>query len=147
MFRNIFFKKFILPGLIFQSLVIGGGYGTGRELVEFFLLLGPKSGLYGMIISLIIWCIVLSFTFDLSRKFQTYDYRSFLKKLLGKGWVFYEITYLIGLVLVISVLASASGNLLNEALNIENIKVLLFGKYLWYNFNDFAYWHFFILWI
>ena len=36
MFRNIFFKKFILPGLIFQSLVIGGGYGTGRELVEFF---------------------------------------------------------------------------------------------------------------
>ena len=121
MFRNIFFKKFILPGLIFQSLVIGGGYGTGRELVEFFLLLGPKSGLYGMIISLIIWCIVLSFTFDLSRKFQTYDYRSFLKKLLGKGWVFYEITYLIGLVLVISVLASASGNLLNEALNISNI--------------------------
>lgn len=137
MFRNIFFKKFILPGLIFQSLVIGGGYGTGRELVEFFLLLGPKSGLYGMIISLIIWCIVLSFTFDLSRKFQTYDYRSFLKKLLGKGWVFYEITYLIGLVLVISVLASASGNLLNEALNISNIygiilMILLIGIFSYF---------------
>ena len=118
-------------------MVIGGGYGTGRELVEFFLLLGPKSGLYGMIISLIIWCIVLSFTFDLSRKFQTYDYRSFLKKLLGKGWVFYEITYLIGLVLVISVLASASGNLLNVALNISYIygiilMILLIGIFSYF---------------
>ena len=95
------------------------------ELVEFFLLLGPKSGLYGMIVSLFIWCIVLSFTFDLSRKFHAYDYRSFLKKVLGKSWILYEITYLIGLVLVISVLASASGNLLKEAFNILSIYGIL----------------------
>ena len=31
------FNKYLLPGFIFQSLIIGGGYGTGRELVEFFL--------------------------------------------------------------------------------------------------------------
>ena len=137
MFRNIFFKKFILPGLIFQSLVIGGGYGTGRELVEFFLLLGPKSGLYGMIVSLIIWCIVLSFTFDLSRKFHAYDYRSFLKNVLGQSWILYEITYLIGLVLVISVLASASGNLLKEAFNISStygilLMILLIGIFSYF---------------
>ncbi len=121
MFNSNWFKKFILPGLIFQSLVIGGGYGTGRELVEFFLLLGPKSGLYGMIISLLIWCIVLSCTFDLSRKFNTYDYRSFLKKILGKGWILYETTYLIGMLLVVSVLGSASGNLLMDMFNIPTI--------------------------
>ena len=49
MLSNSWFKKYLLPGFIFQSLVIGGGYGTGRELVEFFLLLGPKNGILGMI--------------------------------------------------------------------------------------------------
>ena len=121
MLSNSWFKKYLLPGFIFQSLVIGGGYGTGRELVEFFLLLGPKNGILGMIVSMIIWCVVLACTFELSRQFRSYDYRSFLIKILGRGWIFYEITYLIGLVLVISVLGSASGNLVMEVLNLPTI--------------------------
>jgi len=43
--NNLFFQKYLLPGFIFQSLIIGGGYGTGRELVEFFLTAGPLAGL------------------------------------------------------------------------------------------------------
>ena len=121
MLSNSWFKKYLLPGFIFQSLVIGGGYGTGRELVEFFLLLGPKNGILGMIVSMIIWCVVLACTFELSRQFRSYDYRSFLIKILGRGWIFYEITYLIGLVLVISVLGSASGNLVMEVLDLPTI--------------------------
>ena len=39
-----FFKKYLLPGFIFQSIVIGGGYGTGREIVEYFLRHGPTGG-------------------------------------------------------------------------------------------------------
>lgn len=31
------FKRLFLPGLVFQSISIAGGYGTGRELAEFFL--------------------------------------------------------------------------------------------------------------
>ena len=42
-----FFRKYLLPGFVFQSIVIGGGYGTGRELVEFFLKFGPLGGLLG----------------------------------------------------------------------------------------------------
>ena len=29
-------KIYLLPGAVLQSVMIGGGYGTGRELVEFF---------------------------------------------------------------------------------------------------------------
>ena len=39
---------YLLPGFIFQSVVIAGGYGTGRELVEFFLTQGPLGGLLGI---------------------------------------------------------------------------------------------------
>lgn len=31
--RNTLFQRIILPGLVMQSVLIGGGYATGRELV------------------------------------------------------------------------------------------------------------------
>ncbi len=39
------FQRYLLPGFVFQSIIIAGGYGTGRELVEFFLHYGPLGGL------------------------------------------------------------------------------------------------------
>ena len=41
------FQKYFVPGIVFQSCVIAGGYGTGRELVEYFMGYGPKGGLLG----------------------------------------------------------------------------------------------------
>ena len=28
--------KYLIPGFIFQSVVIGGGYGTGAEIAQYF---------------------------------------------------------------------------------------------------------------
>ena len=41
-------EGYFLPGFLFQSVVIAGGYGTGRELVEFFLTQGPLGGLLAL---------------------------------------------------------------------------------------------------
>ena len=114
MFNSKFFRTYLLPGFIFQSIVIGGGYGTGRELVEFFMTESPLGGLMGMVVSMIIWSVVMAISFELARMCKTYDYRTFIRSFLGKGWPFYELVYIIGLVLVISVLGSASGKLVNE---------------------------------
>ena len=35
-------KKYLVPGFIFQSVMIGGGYGTGGEIAQY-------SGTSGMI--------------------------------------------------------------------------------------------------
>jgi uncharacterized membrane protein YkvI len=35
-----FFRVYIIPGAVFQSVMIGGGYGTGREIVEYFTCYG-----------------------------------------------------------------------------------------------------------
>ena len=43
------FRRYLLPGLVFQSIIIAGGYGTGREAVEFFLEYGAVGGLLGMV--------------------------------------------------------------------------------------------------
>ena len=34
--QSSWFQRYLLPGFVFQSVIIAGGYGTGRELVEFF---------------------------------------------------------------------------------------------------------------
>ncbi|GGK29147.1 hypothetical protein GCM10010965_22470 [Caldalkalibacillus thermarum] len=45
--------------------------------------------------------------------FQAYDYRSLLKQLVGKLWVAYDIVYLALAVLIIAVMAAATGEILN----------------------------------
>lgn len=115
------FKKYLLPGLIFQSVTIGGGYGTGRELVEFFLTQGPKEGYFGMITSMLIWSLVMAISFELARIGKNYNYRSFLNSVLGKGWVAYEVLYLVMMILVISVVGSAANKLLNEMFGVSEL--------------------------
>jgi len=113
--RSPFFKKYLLPGFVFQSVIIAGGYGTGRELVEFFLNYGPVGGLLGMfLVTTLMWSLVLAVTFEFSRKFKAYDYRTFFKKLLGPVWGFFELIYLLLLFLVLAVIGSAAGVIIRD---------------------------------
>jgi uncharacterized membrane protein YkvI len=105
------FKRFLLPGFVFQSLCIAGGYGTGRELVEFFLLFGPRGGLLGMLPATALVSLGCAVAYELARITRAYDYRSFLKTLLGRGWVVYEIAYLFSILLILAVIGSATGAL------------------------------------
>ena len=112
-----FLKAIILPGLIFQSVVIAGGYATGRELVEFFLSNGTQAGLYGMLVATLVWSLVLASSLEFARLTKSRDYKTFFRHLLGRGWVLYEIVYVITIVLILSVIGSAAGILLSDMIN------------------------------
>lgn len=113
--KSTFFQKYLLPGFVFQSVVIAGGYGTGRELVEFFLTEGPLPGLLGMaLISMVVWSAVCAATFAFAKTFESYDYRSVFKRLLGPAWVLYELIYAVMLLLILAVIAAAAGTILQE---------------------------------
>lgn len=120
--NSSFFKKYILPGIIFQSVLIAGGYGTGRELVEYFMKYGPLGGILGMFtVTLVTWSIVLAVTFEFSRKFRAYDYRTFFMKLIGPFWFIFEILYLITMLIVLAVIGSAAGIILRDSFGIPYI--------------------------
>ena len=108
------FRRLLLPGFVFQSVVIAGGYGTGRELAEFFLTEGPWGGVLAMGLSTALWSLVCAVTFELARISGALDYRTFFKGLLGPGWVAYEVAYLVFMLLVLAVIAAAAGALLQE---------------------------------
>jgi uncharacterized membrane protein YkvI len=115
LFSTRIFRKYLIPGFVFQSVVIAGGYGTGRELVEYFLNYGPLGGLLGMFLfTTLIWAVVLAVTFEFSRTFKTYDYRSLFLMLLGRFWFLFEILYFILLIIVLAVVGSAAGVLLRD---------------------------------
>ncbi|WP_419860354.1 hypothetical protein [Candidatus Palauibacter sp.] len=109
------FRRYLLPGFVFQSIIIAGGYGTGRELVEFFLRFGPVGGLLGMLLPATILVSLTSMaSFEFVRVFGTYDYRTFFQGLLGRGWVIYEVGYLCAVLLFLAVIGAASGTFLLE---------------------------------
>lgn len=111
-----FIQKYLLPGLVFQSVIIGGGYGTGREIAEFFLVHGAVGGLLGMAAAALAWSVILALSFEFARLTRGYNYRTFFKALLGPGWRVFEVLYLMIAVLVLSVLGSAAGEMFSAAL-------------------------------
>jgi uncharacterized membrane protein YkvI len=103
------FQRFVLPGLAFKAVVIGGGYATGREIAEFFLPAGPWGGIAAMAVATVIWCVVCATTFAFARRLRQRDYRSFFRALLGRAWPVFEISYLIFVVLILAVFGAAAG--------------------------------------
>ena len=106
-----FVQRLLLPGLAFKAVVIGGGYATGRELAEFFLPSGPRGGLLGLLLSMVLWSVICTLTFLFARLTNSLDYRTFFQKLLGPFWISYEIAYFAFIVLLLSVFGAAAGEL------------------------------------
>ena len=106
--------RILIPGFVFQSVVIGGGYGTGAEIRQYFLSKGLAGGLLGMAVTLGIWSVLCAVTFEFSRTFRTYDYKSMMTKLLGKANFLYEICYIVMLLIVLGVITATAGSMVTS---------------------------------
>ncbi len=111
-------KIWILPGAVFQSVLVGGGYGTGREVVEFISRFGPIGGLKAVLLVGALWALVLAITFELARRFRTRDYRSFFKMILGRYWPLYELFFAAALLIVLAICGAAAGAVLKDSFGI-----------------------------
>ncbi len=131
------YKKYLLPGFIAQSVLIAGGYGTGRELVEYFGQYGPTGGLMGMGLTFVLWAALFALSFEFARVFKAYDYRTFFERLIGKGWIVYEIAFIVLLCLIMGVVGAASGSILRDSFGLPPMVgsaiFLVFVAYLTYS--------------
>ncbi len=119
--KSSWFQKYLLPGFIYQSAIIAGGYATGRELAEFFLPGGALGGLMGMAVAALIWSAALALTFEFARLTKSYDYRTFFRALLGRFWVLFEIAWVATAFLVLSIIGAAAGAIAEETLGVPAI--------------------------
>ena len=105
--------RWLIPGLIFQSVTIGGGYGTGAEIAQYFGASGYVGGLLSAVVTLVIWAVMCAVTFEFVRVFKTYDYGSMMGKLLGKAGILYDILYYIMMFIVLGVLNATAGSMMS----------------------------------
>ncbi len=106
--------RWLVPGFLFQSVVIGGGYGTGNEIAQYFGVHGMVGGFIGIIVTMISWAIVAAVTFEVCRVFKVYDYNSMSHVTLGKGAFLYEISYIFLMLIVLGVINGAAMSMFNE---------------------------------
>lgn len=112
--RN-FLERYIVPGLVIQAVIVGGGYATGRELVEFFVSQGPATGLLGMALTAALFSAGSMIAFELARRHHAFDYKSFCAVYLGRyGSILFELGYFCMLFLVLAVISAAAAKLLAE---------------------------------
>lgn len=124
--RSPWFARFLLPGFCFQSMIIAGGYGTGREIVEFFMTAGVRGGLLGMtLITMPLWSLLCALAFEVARRARAYDYRSFAEELLGPFQWIYEVLYLAAMLVVVSVVAAAGGEIVSRSLGLPYLAGVL----------------------
>jgi len=118
--KSTWFQRYLLPGLIVQSSIIAGAYGSGKELEQFFLEFGPVGGLLGMTVTMVIFSLVLMATYEFSRRFRLFDYRTFMKALLGRFWPAYEVLLILLMILVISVVGAVAGDILRDTFGLPS---------------------------
>jgi uncharacterized membrane protein YkvI len=111
------FGTLVLPAIVLQSVVIGGGYATGREVVAY----GAK---YGALGALAVAVIFVGFTltsilvFEFARVCDAYDYKRFVRALVGPAWPLFDLLYLAMGTIVIAVMIAAAGRVAQRTLAI-----------------------------
>ena len=111
-------RIYVIPASVFQGVIIGGAYGTGREVVEYISRYGPLGGVVASCVIAICFAVVLAIGFAFAHHFQISDYRHFVKALLGRAWFLYEILFIALLIIVLAVVGSAAGEILDDGFDI-----------------------------
>lgn len=113
------YARYILPGVLLQSVLIGGGYATGREIFSY----GAKFGAYGWIAGLTIgigFALFAFLTFEVCRIYKVYDYKNYIRQVIGPLWPVMDILTILIAILLIAVMAAATGSIF-EQVGLPNI--------------------------
>lgn len=109
------FHTLLLPAIIAQSMIIGGGYATGREVVQYAGRFGTWGWLSVAIIA-ICFSLVMALAFELARLAGAYDYKAWSRNLVGPFWWLVDLLFLSMMLLVIAVMTAAIGEVLQQTL-------------------------------
>src|SRR3546814_10196467 len=74
-----------------------------------------------MVVSMLVWSAVLMASFDLARVARAYDYRSFFKVPLGRGWFVFEIGYFLLMLVILAVMGEAAGEIVHSLFGLPKL--------------------------
>jgi uncharacterized membrane protein YkvI len=114
------FGALVLPGIVLQSVLVGGGYATGREVVAY----GAKHGPVGWLSVAAIFVgftVMSALTFEVARVFGAYEYKGFVQRIIGRAWPVFDVLFGLMAVLVVAVMASAAASIMETTLGVPSL--------------------------
>lgn len=111
------FGRLLLPGIVLQSVLIGGGYASGREVVEY----GARFGIYGVgavVVVFLGFSVMAILTFEFARLSRAYEYKAFMHQLIGRAWPAFDLLFGAMAILIIAVMASAAADIMEQVLGV-----------------------------
>jgi len=118
--RASWFHRILLPPIILQSVLIGGGYSTGREVVEYAGRFGT-GGWVSVAVILIGFSVMSILCFEVARVCRTYDYKRWIQALIGPLWPLFDLLLIVMLLLVLAVMVAAVGTILEQTLGVPEL--------------------------
>lgn len=112
------FGAYLVPGILLQSVLIGGGYATGREIISYGANYGAKGWIAG-VATLIGFAVIAMASFEFARVTKSYNYKDFMKNLLGKFGILYDLIYIPLAIIILAVMASATGEIVNQTMGLN----------------------------
>ncbi|MEM2006013.1 MAG: hypothetical protein QW154_00015 [Sulfolobales archaeon] len=99
--------------VILQSVWIGGGFGSGREIVEFIAKYGSFAWA-SIVVSAVALALALIPSLEIARVFKAYDYMTWSKQFLWRFWWVFDISFIVLAWIVIAVVGAAAGYMLSD---------------------------------
>lgn len=117
-------KRIVLSfriGAAFIGTVIGAGYASGQEIMQFFSVFGVY-GIITLLLSGLVFIITAVYIFSISAKLKVYNYKDFVSKLCGeKMGIFYDAIITLFLFLGTSIMFSGSNEIFKIYFHIPKI--------------------------
>ena len=110
-------QQVLLPAIVFQSVLIGGAYATGREIVEYGAQYG-RGGLWSLVAIGAGFSVITAACYEFARVTRTFDYRSLVRELIGPLWPLFDVLYVTMVIVVIAVVSAASGAIGEQVLGL-----------------------------
>lgn len=111
-------KLSLQVGAVFIGTVVGAGFASGQEIMQFFTCFG-QVGMITLIMSGVLFYIIAACVMEVAAHYSTYNYKDFIYLIAGKriGLV-YDILVTAFLLIVTSIMFAGSGALFRESLGL-----------------------------
>jgi len=119
MMKNI--KLSLQIGAVFIGTVVGAGFASGQEIMQFFTCFG-RAGMVTLVLSGLLFYIVAAAAIKSAARYKTYNYRDFIYSVAGKRLGFtFDILVTAFLLIGTSIMFSGSGALFEEGFGLPKL--------------------------
>jgi len=114
-------KLSLQVGAVFVGTVVGAGFASGQEIMQFFTCFG-RMGMITLAMSGVLFYIIAAAVIKVAAHCNTYNYKDFIYLIAGSRMGFlYDILVTVFLLIVTSIMFAGSGALFHESLGLPRI--------------------------